>query len=120
MRFILVAFCVLVAVLADEKYKTQENFNVSELLDNDRLLVSYIKCLLDQGPCTASVKDVKDKIPEVLSTTCAKCTDQQIQIGKTLIQEVKKRHPDLWNELTQKYDRNGEHRRAFHDVLQTN
>ncbi|GBP07803.1 Ejaculatory bulb-specific protein 3 [Eumeta japonica] len=55
--------CALAVCLArpdDDKYpEVDSNFNVSELLENDRLLLNYIKCLLDEGPCTSQVKKIK-------------------------------------------------------------
>lgn len=45
---------------ADEKYDADlENFDVSELLNNRRLLLSYSKCLLGKGACTSQVKEFK-------------------------------------------------------------
>ncbi|CAG9795810.1 unnamed protein product [Diatraea saccharalis] len=119
MKFIIVlTFCMVAVVLAQEKYDTiAEDFNVSELLANERLLNAYAKCLLSKGPCTAEVKKVKDKLPEALATRCAKCTDRQKQIGKQLAREVKRTRPELWNEIVAFYDPDGKYQEAFQDYL---
>ncbi|XP_013187523.2 allergen Tha p 1 [Amyelois transitella] len=117
----LVAVVILSAVgvvLADEKYRDlDDKLDLSEVLSNDRLLQSYAKCLLNKGPCTPEVKQIKDKIPEVLETHCAKCTDKQKEAGKKLAQEVKKRHPKIWAELVALYDPEGKYQKAFQQFL---
>lgn len=59
--------CMLVAslvycTLAEEKYTNKfDNFDVDKVLNNDRILTSYIKCLLDQGSCTNEGRELKSK-----------------------------------------------------------
>jgi hypothetical protein len=54
--FILVAALSLsdaARVRRDEKYTTKyDNINVDEILESDRLLNNYIRCLLDTGRCS--------------------------------------------------------------------
>lgn len=60
MKLILVVLCVVALAFAKDKYEDIENnFNIEELLGNDRLLTAYIKCLLNKGPCTPEVKKIK-------------------------------------------------------------
>lgn len=62
MKLVVATLFLAVAVLAQEKYDSAEDdFNISEVLDNERLLNSYAKCLLNKGPCTPEVKKVKGK-----------------------------------------------------------
>ncbi|RVE52704.1 hypothetical protein evm_002577 [Chilo suppressalis] len=119
MRTVIFLSLLLVAiVIAEDKYDSiGDNININELLENDRLLKSYVKCLLNKGPCTPEVKKVKDTLPEALATRCAKCTERQKQIGKQLAKEVKKRHPELWNEMIAFYDPEGKYQDAFQDYL---
>lgn len=42
-----------------------ENFDIDSVLKNDRILTNYVKCILDQGPCTREGKDLKRDLPEV-------------------------------------------------------
>ncbi|XP_028174961.1 uncharacterized protein LOC114363442 [Ostrinia furnacalis] len=118
MKLVIISLCLAAAVVAQEKYDSiDDNFDISEVLNNERLLNSYTKCLLDKGPCTPEVKKVKDKLPEALATRCAKCTDKQKQIGKQLAKEVKAKRPDLWKELVAHYDPEGKYQEAFQDYL---
>jgi hypothetical protein len=62
---------VLVAALAlaeaarirrDEKYTTKyDNINVDEILESDRLLDNYHKCLIGTGKCSAEGNELKSK-----------------------------------------------------------
>ncbi|CAG5049070.1 unnamed protein product [Parnassius apollo] len=118
MKLVVLTLCLVALVLAEEKYEEVENnFDITELLKNDRLLMSYIKCLLNKGPCTPEVKKIKEKLPEALETHCAKCTDKQKQMGKVLAQQVKKTHPELWQELKALYDPQGKYQKVFQDYF---
>lgn len=48
-------------VTADFYSSRYDNFDVQPLIENDRILLSYTKCFLDQGPCTPDAKDFKSK-----------------------------------------------------------
>jgi hypothetical protein len=44
----------------DEKYTTKyDNINLDEILDSDRLLDNYIRCLLEKGKCTPEGIELK-------------------------------------------------------------
>lgn len=56
--------CVLVVVciswVAGEGYDTKyDNVDLEEILKNDRLRRNYIKCLLNEGPCTPDAQELK-------------------------------------------------------------
>lgn len=52
----------LATVAAADFYNSKfDNFDIQPLLENDRILISYSKCFLDQGPCTPDAKDFKSK-----------------------------------------------------------
>ncbi|KAI5643020.1 insect pheromone-binding family, a10/OS-D domain-containing protein [Phthorimaea operculella] len=118
MKLVLLLVCLAAAVLADDTYNSgNDDFDVSQVLQNERLLVSYSKCLLNKGPCTPEVKKVKDKLPEALQTRCAKCTPRQKETAQTLARELKKTHPEIWEKLVQHYDPEGKYQESFKDWL---
>ncbi|XP_073950717.1 allergen Tha p 1-like [Choristoneura fumiferana] len=115
---ILVLCLTAFVVAADRKYDDSfDDIDLSDVLNNERLLVAYTNCLIDKGPCTAEVKQLKEKLPEALETNCAKCTDKQKTVGKKLVHELKAKHPDLWQKLVAKYDPTGKYHKAFEDFL---
>lgn len=62
MKSIILLFCFAAFVIAEETYDTSsDNINLDELLGNERLITSYSKCLINQGPCTPEVKKLKGK-----------------------------------------------------------
>ncbi|KAJ2948454.1 hypothetical protein O0L34_g7702 [Tuta absoluta] len=118
MKLVLLLVCLAAAVLAEDSYSSaNDDFDVSQVLQNERLLISYSKCLLNKGPCTPEVKKVKDKLPEALQTRCAKCTPRQKEMAHTLARELKKTHPEIWEKLVQHYDPEGKYQEAFKDWL---
>ncbi|XP_045452615.1 allergen Tha p 1-like [Melitaea cinxia] len=120
MKSIILLFCFAAFVIAEETYDTSsDNINLDELLGNERLITSYSKCLINQGPCTPEVKKLKDVLPEVLETRCAKCSEKQKQKGKQLISEIKKKNPEIWKQLVSFYDPQGKYQEAFQDFLKS-
>lgn len=63
-KVIVVALLVTVAlVTAQDKYTTKyDGIDLDEILGNPRLIQSYCKCLLDQGPCTPDGEELKSKM----------------------------------------------------------
>lgn len=64
---LLLSLCILVSVVAGDD-KTEENsgydtkydsIDLNELLKNDRLRKNYVKCLLNEGPCTPDAQELK-------------------------------------------------------------
>ncbi|CAB3231657.1 unnamed protein product [Arctia plantaginis] len=115
-------YCVvlfLVAIVAADFYNSKfDNFDIQPLLENDRILLSYTKCFLDQGPCAPDAKDFKKVIPEALETTCGKCSPKQKKLIKEVIKAVRERHPEAWEQLTQKYDKGQKFKDSFDKFLQ--
>lgn len=58
----------------DGKY---DSVDVEDILKSERLLTSYIKCLMDQGPCSEDGRDLKQILPDAIETDCSKCTEKQ-------------------------------------------
>lgn len=48
--------------VADEKYtRKYDDVNVDKILQNNRVLTNYIRCLMDEGPCTAEGRELRSK-----------------------------------------------------------
>lgn len=46
----------------DGGYETKyDNVDLDEILKNDRLRKNYVKCLLNEGPCTPDAQELKSK-----------------------------------------------------------
>jgi hypothetical protein len=63
----LLLLLLLVAVLSTaDKPKGYTNkydsVDVERILSNGRILTNYIKCLMDEGPCTAEGRELKSKL----------------------------------------------------------
>lgn len=61
MKCLTIAALLFVAGLSiAEKYTDKyDNIDVDEILENRKLLVPYIKCVLDEGRCTPDGKELK-------------------------------------------------------------
>lgn len=63
-----VILCISCVAAGDETtpkksgYETKyDNIDLDELLKNDRLRKNYVRCLLNQGPCTPDAQELKSK-----------------------------------------------------------
>lgn len=60
-----------IIVKRDDKYTTKyDNIDIDRILASKRLLTNYIKCLLDEGPCTAEGKELKSKFLQKFFLYC--------------------------------------------------
>ncbi|PSN33545.1 hypothetical protein C0J52_25412 [Blattella germanica] len=99
---------------AGDKYSSRfESLDVDAILQSERLVQNYFKCLMDRGPCTREGTELKTVIPEALVTECAKCSDiQKKQAGKVMA-FVQLKHPDMWEQVLDKYDPEGNFRKKY-------
>ncbi|KAJ8717278.1 hypothetical protein PYW08_005677 [Mythimna loreyi] len=81
-----------------------DNVDLDEILSNRRLLVPYVKCILDQGKCAPDAKELKEHVKEALENECAKCTEAQKKGTRRVIGHLINHEEDYWNELTAKFD----------------
>jgi len=63
----LLLLLLMVAVLATTEkpkvYTTKyDDVDVERILSNGRILTNYIKCMMDEGPCTAEGRELKSKL----------------------------------------------------------
>nr|QIJ45725.1 chemosensory protein [Glyphodes pyloalis] len=115
----LFTIAMVTMVAADFYNPKYDEFDIQPLLENDRILMGYTKCFLDQGPCTPEAKDFKKAIPEALETSCGKCTPKQKELIKTVIRAMMESHPDSWTELVDKYDKDKKYRDNFNKFIES-
>ncbi|XP_014365770.2 uncharacterized protein LOC106716719 [Papilio machaon] len=96
-----------------------DNINIDEILENRRLLIPYVHCLLEQGKCTPEGKELKSHIKEALENNCAKCTPPQRTRSRQVIGHLINHEPTFWNELCQKYDPTHKYTRKYEQELRT-
>lgn len=76
--FCIVAFVLVALSSCDETYDVKyDSVDVDEILKSERLLTNYINCLMDEGPCTEDGRDLKEILPDAITTDCSKCTEKQ-------------------------------------------
>uniref|UniRef100_A0A0K8TVF1 Chemosensory Protein n=1 Tax=Epiphyas postvittana TaxID=65032 RepID=A0A0K8TVF1_EPIPO len=106
--FIVVCFFALAAVAyarpGDQYTDKFDNVDLDEILSNRRLLVPYLKCVLEQGKCTADGKELRSHIKEALENNCAKCTEAQRRGTRRVIGHLINKESDFWGQLCAKYD----------------
>nr|CAD7602007.1 unnamed protein product [Timema genevievae] len=119
---VLVAVMVMVMTVPtrarDEQYTSKyDDMDVDHVMKSDRLMDSYVNCLLDQGPCTPEGKVMKNLLPDALKTDCEKCTEKQRTTSQKVMKHLMKTRPDDWAKLTKKYDPEGLYRSRYSALI---
>ncbi|THK33131.1 ejaculatory bulb-specific protein 3 [Diachasma alloeum] len=97
-----------------------DSVNVDQLLGNERIYKQHLNCLLDQGQCSRQAQSLKDVLPEVLSTSCAKCSPVQRQMARKVVGYIQKNKPDDWKLLTTKFDPQGRYTEEIRRFILSN
>ncbi|XP_013105457.2 putative odorant-binding protein A10 [Stomoxys calcitrans] len=90
-----------------------DNINIDEILQQERLLKNYVKCLEGTGPCTADGKALKETLPDAIATDCAKCTEKQKYGSDKVTRFLIDNRPEDWQRLEKIYDPEGTYRKAY-------
>nr|QUP79554.1 chemosensory protein 8 [Monochamus saltuarius] len=115
-----VIFCALLAglVLADNKYTSKyDNVDVEKILTNERVLTNYIKCLMEEGPCTPEGRELKKTLPDALASGCSKCNAKQKDTAEKVMKHLMSKRTKDWERLTKKYDPQGLYKQRYDEHL---
>ncbi|KAI7815311.1 chemosensory protein [Rhyzopertha dominica] len=116
---ILIVCLSLVAVTYAEvaqpkTYTTKyDNIDLDEIIHNDRLLKSYVDCLLDKGRCTPDGLELKKNMPDAIESDCSKCSEKQKEGSEKMIRYLIDNKPEYWNPLQEKYDPTGSYKKRY-------
>ncbi|XP_026494643.1 allergen Tha p 1-like [Vanessa tameamea] len=113
------AFCVAVAWGKPQGTYTDkwDQINIDEILESQRLLKGYVDCLVDKGRCTSDAKALKETLPDALEHDCKKCTEKQKTGADKVIRHLVNKRPDLWKELSAKYDPKNIYQQRYKDKI---
>ncbi|XP_063540202.1 allergen Tha p 1-like [Cydia strobilella] len=95
-----------------------DNINVDEILESQRLLKAYTDCLMERGRCTPDAKALKETLPDALENECSKCTEKQKEGSDKIIRNLVNKHPDIWKELSGKFDPDNKYSQKYKDKLE--
>ncbi|XP_047536184.1 allergen Tha p 1-like [Vanessa atalanta] len=118
MKLILVlAFVAVVAARPDADFDRYENFDVTQLTENDRLLRAYTECFLGTGKCTPEGNDFKNWIPQSVEDNCSKCSEKQKTLIAQVINAIKEKLAEEWEKLNKLYNPEGKFDKTLSEFL---
>ncbi|KAK4885671.1 hypothetical protein RN001_001942 [Aquatica leii] len=110
----------MVISFPQNKYTNKyDNLNIESILQNDRVLNNYIKCLMEEGPCTAEGRDLRRTLPDALSSGCSKCNSKQKDVAEKVIKHLMTKKKRDWDRLTKKYDPKGDYKKRYEAQVKT-
>ncbi|XP_059479528.1 ejaculatory bulb-specific protein 3-like [Neocloeon triangulifer] len=114
------ALLLLVAAAAAAPQKVPDKYtnkfdtvDIDQILASERLVGNYFNCLMERGPCTAEGTELRSVLPDALETGCSKCNEKQKNATEKVLRHLSKNKPNLWTELTAKYDPEGKYRSKY-------
>ncbi|XP_026729722.1 ejaculatory bulb-specific protein 3-like [Trichoplusia ni] len=120
MRYLLLIMVLLVYLTVQNNaietstYTTKyDGIDLDEVISNDRLLTGYIKCLLEEGPCTADGKELKENLPDAIENNCKRCSQRQREGANKVMHYIIDHRPDDWVTLEKKYDPEGNYKTKY-------
>ncbi|KAK0182696.1 hypothetical protein PV327_000806 [Microctonus hyperodae] len=114
MKLFIVFMMLMGLALAAEKYTSKyDNVDIDRILQNNRVLTNYIRCMLGEGACTAEGRELKKTLPDALKSGCSKCDVKQKAMADKVINHLKTRRINDWERLIAKYDPTGEYKKRF-------
>nr|XP_050854250.1 ejaculatory bulb-specific protein 3-like [Vespula vulgaris] len=118
--FFIIGMFWLIEGYTEEPYSNiYDQVDVDAIFNSERFLNQYINCLLDDGPCTADGRSLKQVLPEILATQCARCNEYQKKIAKKIWQ-LKEKKPKVWDQFKKKYDPENIYIDKFEEYLKNN
>ncbi|GBP07818.1 Putative odorant-binding protein A10 [Eumeta japonica] len=99
----LLAAAATLAVAYDAKF---DEFDAEGVAANPAALEAVVKCLAGLGVCNEQGAAYKELMPEVVMTTCGKCTPRQQEILKIVMGAAKRTYPDIYEAFKKAYDPN--------------
>ncbi|XP_063239026.1 uncharacterized protein LOC134540298 [Bacillus rossius redtenbacheri] len=98
----------------EDKYTTRyDSIDIEAILRSDRLLNSYVTCVLTGRACSPEGKLLRELLPDALQTDCAKCSDvQKKQAGKVLAHLLQFKRP-VFDKLMAQFDPDGSFRKRY-------
>nr|ULF48251.1 chemosensory protein 10 [Acyrthosiphon pisum] len=81
-----------------------EKINIDQILNNDRLMSNNVKCFLNEGSCTAQLREMKKMLPVLIKDSCSSCTKEQRNMIKKAMDAIKARRPNEYERVTKFFD----------------
>ncbi|XP_046428375.1 ejaculatory bulb-specific protein 3-like isoform X1 [Neodiprion fabricii] len=113
---LMVLACLAAVAAAEEYYSGKlDNVDTHRVINNDRLLEKYKKCILNKAEtgCPQDALELKKVFQEALETTCAKCSPQQQEKIKDTLGYLCKKKRHVFDEILAKIDPDQKYRAAF-------
>nr|ALR72521.1 chemosensory protein 7 [Colaphellus bowringi] len=110
---------LLAFVTAQNSYSRKyDNVDVDKILKNERVLSNYIKCLLEEGPCTAEGRELKKTLPDALANECEKCNPNQKNTAEKVMKHLMSKRARDWERLSKKYDPQGNYKKRYQHLVE--
>ncbi|KAL5242059.1 hypothetical protein ACI65C_009470 [Semiaphis heraclei] len=96
---------------------SMEKIDIDQILNNNRLMSNNVKCFLNEGPCSAQLREMKKMVPMLIKDSCSSCTKEQKNMVKKAIDAIKARRPNEYEKISKFFDPEGKFNKKFLENL---
>ncbi|XP_069673775.1 ejaculatory bulb-specific protein 3-like [Periplaneta americana] len=92
-------------MVREEQYVAKfDNMYVGDIVTNDQVLDSYIRCFLDTGTCTVDGAQLKATLANIHQNGCPPCSREHKRGAALIVRFLHDNKPAQWMKLREKYD----------------
>nr|WJJ63299.1 chemosensory protein 14 [Pachyrhinus yasumatsui] len=103
--FVFFALSTVAYCIPGIQYTTKyDSIDLDAIIKNERLLRSYIDCMLEKKKCNKDGAELKRHIPEALENDCLKCSEVQRNGSRKILKHLVNNKREWFIELEAKYD----------------
>ncbi|KAF5301377.1 hypothetical protein FQA39_LY10775 [Lamprigera yunnana] len=100
----ILSLCVMVCGQPDTYAEEFDHIDIDEILASKRLVDNYFNCIKTGQKCTPDGFKLRDLLPEVLKTKCAKCTGSQKEKAEKILLWSIQNRPDDFLQVESQFD----------------
>ncbi|CAG9837573.1 unnamed protein product [Diabrotica balteata] len=101
----------------EDNVKALRKINLNDVLKNDRIVRSYIDCVIGTKPCTPEGLAMKESWKEGLDKTCDKCEEEDKIKVKKVVKYIYLNHRDWYDELASTFDKDKKYQTKYQEYM---
>ncbi|CAH1104135.1 unnamed protein product [Psylliodes chrysocephalus] len=97
----------------EENIKLLKAIDINTVLNNHRIIESYVYCVIGRRPCTKEGKALKDSWKDGIDKGCDDCSEEEKRKVKKIVKHMYKNEPELYKLLSESLDKDGKYKEKY-------
>nr|UMT69254.1 chemosensory protein 2 [Ophraella communa] len=101
----------------DENLKVLRKIDINTVLNNERIIKSYVDCVTGKKRCTSEGTALKESWKEGLDRGCDTCEEEEKKKIKKIAKHIYTHYRPLYDELVESLDKDGKYREKYKSYI---